>query len=139
MKERKSVFKQTVLPVSLKPEYVDRHVLHVKDPTPSTQSAHMMAVKLSASRTDSALLPRNILISVSDTNFCLRLSKPQGPVRPEGLCNLMKIIHLNGSQTRDFPALKKSVHRFSSYACGQKNKRRVKAKLLIILLADEPK
>jgi hypothetical protein len=35
-----------------------------------------MAVRLSASSTGCVLFPRNILVSVSGTHYCLRLSKP---------------------------------------------------------------
>jgi hypothetical protein len=61
-----------------------------------------MAIRLSALRTGRALLPRNI--SASGTHLCQRLSKPQGLVRPEGLGNLKKKIHLIRSRTRDLPA-----------------------------------
>jgi hypothetical protein len=37
-------------------------------------------------------------------HFCYRLSKPQGLVRPEGLGQFKKFIHLNGPPTRDLPA-----------------------------------
>jgi hypothetical protein len=36
-------------------------------------------------------------------SFLLELSKPQGLVGPEELGNLIKIIHLIGSRTRDLP------------------------------------
>jgi hypothetical protein len=60
-----------------------------------------MAVRLSASRTSRALLPRTF--SAFGTHFCYRLSKPKGLVRPEVLGKLKKVIHLVGSRTRDHP------------------------------------
>jgi hypothetical protein len=48
--------------------------------------------------------PPKHYFSVSDTHFCQRLSKSQGLVRPEGLRNLKKLIHLIGFRTRDLPA-----------------------------------
>jgi hypothetical protein len=44
------------------------------------------------------------LFSASGTLFCYRLSKHQSLVHPEGLGNLIKIIHLIGSQTLSLPA-----------------------------------
>jgi hypothetical protein len=43
-------------------------------------------------------------LSVSCTDFCYRLSKPQGLVLPEGLGKLKKLINLIGSGIRDLPA-----------------------------------
>jgi hypothetical protein len=44
--------------------------------------------------------PQKHYTAASGTNLCLRLSKPQGLVRPEGLCKLKnKYIHLIGSRT----------------------------------------
>jgi hypothetical protein len=40
------------------------------------------------------------LFFASGTNFCLRLSEPQGLVRLEWLGKLKKFIHLIGSRTR---------------------------------------
>jgi hypothetical protein len=60
-----------------------------------------MAVRLSALRT--GFTPQKHYFYACDTHFCCRLSKPQGLVRPEGLGNLIKIIHLIGSRTRDLP------------------------------------
>jgi hypothetical protein len=52
-----------------------------------------MAVRLSALRTGRTILPRNILyFYASGTYFCLRLSKPQGLVRPEGLTNEIRVL-----------------------------------------------
>jgi hypothetical protein len=52
--------------------------------------------------------PRSTLqrhyFSASGTHFCQRLSKLQGVVRPEGLGELEKLIHLIGSRTSDLPA-----------------------------------
>jgi hypothetical protein len=41
-------------------------------------------------------------LSASDTQFCYRLSKPQGLVQLEGLGKLKKLIHLIGSRTATF-------------------------------------
>jgi hypothetical protein len=46
-----------------------------------------MAVRLSALRTSRTLLPRNIIILMLLVLISVRDSKPQGPVRPEGLGN----------------------------------------------------
>jgi hypothetical protein len=73
-----------------------------------------MEVRLSASRTDRAILLRNIFISVSGTHFCWTLSKTRGRVRLEGLCKLIKIIHLAGSRTRDIP---EGIRRTGYYEC----------------------
>jgi hypothetical protein len=40
----------------------------------------------------------------SGTDFCWRLSTPQGLVWPEGLGELIKFSYLNGSQAHDLPA-----------------------------------
>jgi hypothetical protein len=60
-----------------------------------------MVVRLSALRTGSTLLPRNIsflfLVLISVNGF-------QGVVRPEGLGKLKEFSHLTGSRIRDFPA-----------------------------------
>jgi hypothetical protein len=48
--------------------------------------------------------PQKYYFSASGTNFCYRLSKPQGLVRLEGLGKLKKFNHLIGSRTHDFPA-----------------------------------
>jgi hypothetical protein len=62
-----------------------------------------MAVRLSALRTGRcSTLPEHYFYA-SGIHFCYRLSKPQGLMRPEGLGNLIKIIHLIGSRTRDLP------------------------------------
>jgi hypothetical protein len=53
-----------------------------------------MAVRLSALRIGRCFTPQKHYFHASGTYFCLRLSKPQGPVRPEGLGKLIKIIHL---------------------------------------------
>jgi hypothetical protein len=58
-----------------------------------------MAVRLSALRTGRCFTSQKHYFYVSGTH--LRLSKPQDLVRPEGLGNLIKIIHLIGSRTRD--------------------------------------
>jgi hypothetical protein len=42
--------------------------------------------------------------SASGTNFCLKLSKLQDVVHPEGLGKLKKCIHLIGSRIGDLPA-----------------------------------
>jgi hypothetical protein len=42
--------------------------------------------------------------SAPGTHFCYRLSKPQGPVRTEGLGKLKTLIHLIGSRTSGLPA-----------------------------------
>jgi hypothetical protein len=59
-----------------------------------------MAVRLSALRAGSALLPERS----SGTHFCKRLNKPQGLVRLEGLGKLKKCNDLIGSLTCDLPA-----------------------------------
>jgi hypothetical protein len=56
-----------------------------------------MAVRLSALRTGRCFTPQKHYFYASGTHFCYRLSKPQGLVRPEGLGELIKIIHLIGS------------------------------------------
>jgi hypothetical protein len=48
--------------------------------------------------------PQKHYLSVSGSHFCYRLSEPQGLVRPEGLGQLKKFLHLIGSRTRDFAA-----------------------------------
>jgi hypothetical protein len=63
-----------------------------------------MAVKLLDSRTDRALVHRNIFISVSDTYFCHRLSKLQELELLEELRQLITFVDLIGSRTRDLPA-----------------------------------
>jgi hypothetical protein len=60
-----------------------------------------MAVRLSALGTGRALLPRNISFFASGTQFCQRLSEPQGLMMPVGLRKLKKFIHLIGSRTRN--------------------------------------
>jgi hypothetical protein len=50
-----------------------------------------MAVRLSALHTGLVLIPRNSFLSVSGTDFCQRLSKPQGLVRMKGFGKLKKI------------------------------------------------
>jgi hypothetical protein len=62
-----------------------------------------MAVRLSALRAGRCFTPQKHYFYASDTHFCLRLSKPRGLVRPEGLGKLIKIIHLMRSRTRDLP------------------------------------
>jgi hypothetical protein len=52
-----------------------------------------MAVRLSALRTRRTLLPRSIIIFVSGTRFCWRLSGPQGLVRPGVLGKFGKLPH----------------------------------------------
>jgi hypothetical protein len=47
---------------------------------------------------------KHFFIFISSIHFFLRLSKPQGLVRMEGLCNLLKIIHIIRSQAHNFPA-----------------------------------
>jgi hypothetical protein len=60
-----------------------------------------MTVRLSASRTGSALLPQNIFfIPVTGTHFCWRLTKPQGLERPEGLGKLIQFNYLITTRTR---------------------------------------
>jgi hypothetical protein len=66
-----------------------------------------MAANLSPSRIGRALFLTNASISVSGTHFSKRLSKEQGLVRVEGLDQLMRIIHLIGSRTRDLQACRK--------------------------------
>jgi hypothetical protein len=68
-----------------------------------------MAVRLSALRTGRCFTPQKHYFYAFGIHFCQRMSKPQGLVRPEGLGNLIKIIHLNGSQIRDLPVCKKSA------------------------------
>jgi hypothetical protein len=47
---------------------------------------------LSALHTGRPLLPRTIITFVSGTYFCLRLSKSQGLVKPEGIIIIIIII-----------------------------------------------
>jgi hypothetical protein len=54
-----------------------------------------MAVGLSALRTGRCFTLQKHYFYASGTHSCYRLSKPQGLVRPEGLGNLIKIIHLH--------------------------------------------
>jgi hypothetical protein len=55
-----------------------------------------IAVKLSASQINRALLHRNILNSVSGSHFSSRLSKPQGLEQQDGLGKFKQLV---GSQT----------------------------------------
>jgi hypothetical protein len=55
-----------------------------------------MTVSLSALRAGRCFTPQKHYFYASGTHFCLRLSKPQGLVRPEGLGKLIKIIYLIG-------------------------------------------
>jgi hypothetical protein len=48
--------------------------------------------------------PQKLYFYATGTHFCYRLSKPQGPVRPEGLGKLKKFSQLIGSRNRDLPA-----------------------------------
>jgi hypothetical protein len=64
-----------------------------------------MAASLSVSLTHRPrFTPPKLYLYASGAYFCSRLSKPQGPVRPEGLGKLKKFIHHIGSRTRDLPA-----------------------------------
>jgi hypothetical protein len=49
-------------------------------------------------------IPHKYYFSASGTNFCRRMSKPQGLVQPEGLSKLKKSIHLIGFRSLDLPA-----------------------------------
>jgi hypothetical protein len=71
----------------------------VKDLTFVKTIGSQMVARLSALRTGRTLLPRNIIIFVSGTHFCYRLSKPQGLERPERLGKFKK--SLIGSRTLD--------------------------------------
>jgi hypothetical protein len=62
-----------------------------------------MPVRLSALCTGRAVLYKNIVFLLM-VLISVRGSKPQGPVRQEGLGNLKKFIHLIWSRTRDLPA-----------------------------------
>jgi hypothetical protein len=48
--------------------------------------------------------PQKHQFSAYVTRFCCGLTEPQGLVRPEGLGNLKKLIHLIGSRIRDLLA-----------------------------------
>jgi hypothetical protein len=61
-----------------------------------------MVVSLSALSTRHTLLPRNIIIFMFLVLISVRLSKPQGLVRPEGLGKFKN--HLIENRTRDLPA-----------------------------------
>jgi hypothetical protein len=63
-----------------------------------------MAVGLSASSIDRALHPDLFIISIYGTQFCYRLSKPQGLVRQDGLDKLITLNCLILSRTRALPA-----------------------------------
>jgi hypothetical protein len=52
-----------------------------------------MAVRLSALRADHRFALQKYYFSAFGINICQRLSKFQGPVRPERLGKLVKIIH----------------------------------------------
>jgi hypothetical protein len=63
-----------------------------------------MAVRLRSSRTGRALFLKNTFSSVSGTDFCWRLSKPQDLVQPEVLGKLIELNYLVGSRNCDLPA-----------------------------------
>jgi hypothetical protein len=63
-----------------------------------------MAVRLSVACAGCRFSPQKHNFSASGTQFCWRLSKLQGLVRPEGLGKLITIIQLIESRIRDLPA-----------------------------------
>jgi hypothetical protein len=58
----------------------------------SRQSAHRWWQGCQFYAPDALNSPETLFFNVSGTHFCWRLSKPQGPVWPEGLGKLQKFI-----------------------------------------------
>jgi hypothetical protein len=61
-----------------------------------------MEVWLSALWVGRGFTSQKHYFSASGIHFCLKLSKPHGPARQEGLGKLIKIIHLIGYRTQIF-------------------------------------
>jgi hypothetical protein len=78
-------------------------VVNVVDPTFSRQYSHRWQQDCQP-YAPAALYSQNHYFSAPDTYICWRLSKPRGLVRLEELGKLEKLIHLNGSRTRDLRA-----------------------------------